>query len=129
MGIKGLPSTFKKVLIANRGEIACRVIKSCRELGIRTVAVYSDCDVNSLHVQMADEAFRLGPSSVAESYLVGEKILNIAKKTNSDAIHPGYGFLSENPDFCRGCLDANVEFIGPPVQAIQDMGSKSASKK
>jgi len=116
-------------LIANRGEIACRVIRSCRELGIRTVAVYSDSDANSLHVQMADEAFHLGPSSASESYLVGEKILNIAKKSNSDAIHPGYGFLSENSDFCRGCSDANVEFIGPPVQAIQDMGSKSASKR
>merc|ERR1712025_1105651 len=127
--IKGLPSTFKKILIANRGEIACRVIRSCRELGIRTVAVYSDSDANSLHVQMADEAFHIGASPASESYLVGEKILNIAKKSNSDAIHPGYGFLSENSDFCRGCFDANLEFIGPPVQAIQDMGSKSASKK
>jgi len=129
LAIKGLPSTFKKVLIANRGEIACRVIRSCKELGIRTVAVYSDSDANSMHVQMADEAFHLGPSSASESYLVGEKILNIAKRSSSDAIHPGYGFLSENSDFCRGCFDANIEFIGPPIQAIQDMGSKSASKR
>lgn len=127
--IKGLPSTFKKVLIANRGEIACRIIRSCRELGVRTVAVYSDADINSLHVQMADEAFHLGPSSASESYLVGEKILNIAHITNSDAIHPGYGFLSENSEFCQKCFDSNVEFIGPPIQAIRDMGSKSASKR
>jgi len=115
--------------IANRGEIACRIIRSCRELGVRTVAVYSDADANSLHVQMADEAFYLGPSSASESYLVAEKILNIAHKSNSDAIHPGYGFLSENSEFCQQCFDANIEFIGPPVQTIQDMGSKSASKR
>lgn len=127
--IEGLPSTFRKVLIANRGEIACRIIRSCRELGIRTVAVYSDADVDSMHVQMADEAFYLGGSTASESYLLGEKVIEIANRSGSDAIHPGYGFLSENSNFCQQCMNAGIEFIGPPIQAIKDMGSKSASKR
>jgi len=125
---EGLPSSFNKVLIANRGEIACRVIRTCRELGVKTVAVYSDADANSMHVQMADEAYRIGPNAAAESYLLGDVVLDVAKRSGAQAIHPGYGFLSENADFCQKCIDAGVEFIGPPIYAITSMGSKSASK-
>jgi len=125
---EGLPSSFNKVLIANRGEIACRVIRTCRELGVKTVAVYSDADANSMHVQMADEAYRIGPAAAAESYLLGDVVLDVAKRSGAQAIHPGYGFLSENADFCQKCIDAGVEFIGPPIYAITSMGSKSASK-
>ncbi len=119
---------FSKILIANRGEIACRVIKTARKMGILTVAVYSDADENSLHVNMADEAIYLGPSPSRESYLLGEKVIAAAKKTGAQAIHPGYGFLSENADFCRRCEQENITFIGPPVGAIEAMGSKSAAK-
>ncbi|NMP33442.1 acetyl/propionyl/methylcrotonyl-CoA carboxylase subunit alpha [Thalassotalea sp. M1531] len=119
---------FTKILIANRGEIACRVIKTAREMGILTVAVYSDADKDSLHVNMADEAVYLGPSPSRESYLVSEKVIEAAKMTGAQAIHPGYGFLSENADFCRMCADNNITFIGPPIGAIEAMGSKSAAK-
>ncbi|MFD1620407.1 acetyl/propionyl/methylcrotonyl-CoA carboxylase subunit alpha [Thalassotalea marina] len=119
---------FSKILIANRGEIACRVIKTARKMGIRTVAVYSDADANALHVSMADEAVYLGPSPSRESYLLSEKVIAAAKKTGAQAIHPGYGFLSENADFCRLCQQENITFIGPPVGAIEAMGSKSAAK-
>ncbi len=119
---------FSKILIANRGEIACRVIKTARKMGISTVAVYSDADANALHVTMADEAIYLGPSASKESYLVAEKVINAALKTGAQAIHPGYGFLSENAEFCRMCADNNIVFIGPPVGAIEAMGSKSAAK-
>ncbi|MDO6445983.1 acetyl/propionyl/methylcrotonyl-CoA carboxylase subunit alpha [Colwellia sp. 1_MG-2023] len=119
---------FTKILIANRGEIACRVIKTARKMGILTVAVYSDADSNSLHVNMADEAIYLGPSPSRESYLVAEKVIEAAKRTGAQAIHPGYGFLSENADFCRMCEQENIKFIGPPVAAIEAMGSKSAAK-
>ncbi len=119
---------IRKVLIANRGEIACRVIRTCQTLGIRTVAVYSDPDRHSLHVQQADEAFRLGPAPVGESYLRRDAILAIAKRSGCDAIHPGYGFLSENPDFARACEGAGIRFIGPTADAIDKMGSKSAAK-
>ena len=119
---------FTKILIANRGEIACRVIKTARKLGILTVAVYSDADANSLHVNMADEAIYLGPSPSRESYLLGDNVIAAAKKTGAQAIHPGYGFLSENADFCRKCEQENIVFIGPPVGAIEAMGSKSAAK-
>ncbi len=119
---------FSKILIANRGEIACRVIKTARKMGILTVAVYSDADENSLHVSMADEAIYLGPSPSRESYLLSEKVIAAAKKTGAQAIHPGYGFLSENADFCRMCQQENITFIGPPVGAIEAMGSKSAAK-
>lgn len=119
---------FEKILIANRGEIACRVIKTARKLGIKTVAVYSDADTNSLHTSMADEAIYIGPAPSRESYLVGEKIIAAALKTGAQAIHPGYGFLSENADFCRLCKDNDLVFIGPPVAAIESMGSKSAAK-
>lgn len=119
---------FTKILIANRGEIACRVIKTARQMGILTVAVYSDADANSLHVSMADEAIYLGPSPSRESYLLSEKVIAAALKTGAQAIHPGYGFLSENSDFCKMCSANNIIFIGPPVAAIEAMGSKSAAK-
>lgn len=119
---------FKKILIANRGEIACRVIRSARKAGIRSVAVYSDADRNALHVQEADEAVYIGGSAPAESYLSQTKIIAAAKLTGADAIHPGYGFLSENAEFCRLCGAENITFIGPPAQAIKAMGSKAAAK-
>ena len=119
---------FNKILIANRGEIACRVIKTARRLGIRTVAVYSEADANARHVRLADEAVLLGPAAARESYLVAEKILDAAQRTGAQAIHPGYGFLSENADFAEACATAGVVFIGPPASAIRAMGSKSAAK-
>ncbi|XP_013148387.1 PREDICTED: methylcrotonoyl-CoA carboxylase subunit alpha, mitochondrial [Papilio polytes] len=117
-----------KVLIANRGEIACRVMRTAKKLGIRTVAVYSDADKDAMHVEMADEAYHIGPAPSAQSYLNANKILEIAKKSNSQAIHPGYGFLSENVEFCEKCANEGVIFIGPPPSAIRDMGIKSTSK-
>lgn len=120
---------FSKILIANRGEIACRVIRTARKLGIRTVAVYSDADRDALHVTMADEAVHIGGAPSRESYLVFERVIAAAKKTGAQAIHPGYGFLSENPAFCRACEDNDIVFIGPPVGAIEAMGSKSAAKQ
>ena len=119
---------FTKILIANRGEIACRVIKTARKMAILTVAVYSDADSNALHVTMADEAVYLGPSPSRESYLVAEKVIAAALRTGAQAIHPGYGFLSENANFCRLCQQNKLAFIGPPVAAIEAMGSKSAAK-
>ncbi len=119
---------FTKILIANRGEIACRVIKTAKKMGILTVAVYSDADADALHVHMADEAIYLGASPSRESYLLGDKVIAAAKRTGAQAIHPGYGFLSENADFCRKCAQENITFIGPPVAAIEAMGSKSAAK-
>src|SRR5512138_424613 len=104
---------FKKVLVANRGEIAVRIIRACRELGIKTVAVYSDADRQALHVRYANEAFRLGPSPSRESYLRADRILEVARRSQASAIHPGYGFLAERPDFAQACLDAGLAFIGP----------------
>ena len=120
---------FEKILIANRGEIACRVIKTARRMGIRTVAVYSEADAGARHVRMADEAVLIGPASVKESYLVIERIIAAARQTGAQAIHPGYGFLSENEAFCHACDEAGIVFIGPPVAAIHAMGSKSEAKK
>lgn len=120
---------FKKILIANRGEIACRVIKTARAMGIATVAVYSDADRDSLHVQMADEAVRIGPAPTAESYLVIENILKAIKETGAEAVHPGYGFLSENTHFAQALEKAGVAFIGPGPKAITAMGDKIESKK
>lgn len=120
---------FTKILIANRGEIACRVIRTARQMGIKTVAVYSDADKNALHVTMADEAVWIGPAPARESYLRADKVLQAAQQTGAQAIHPGYGFLSENADFCRACHAANIIFIGPSAFAIEAMGSKSAAKR
>ncbi|WP_428969006.1 acetyl-CoA carboxylase biotin carboxylase subunit [Sphingomonas sp. Xoc002] len=120
---------FQKILIANRGEIACRVIRTARAMGIATVAVYSDADASAPHVRLADESVRLGPAPAAESYLKAELILAAAKATGADAIHPGYGFLSERESFAKACAEAGVAFIGPPPNAIAAMGDKIESKK
>ena len=119
---------FTKILIANRGEIACRIIKTAKAMGIATVAVYSEVDRNSLHVQLADESVAIGASPSNDSYLVSDKLIQAAMETGAQAIHPGYGFLSENAKFCRLCAANNLVFIGPPVEAILAMGSKSAAK-
>jgi acetyl-CoA carboxylase biotin carboxylase subunit len=119
---------FKKILIANRGEIAIRIMRACKELGIHTVAVYSDADQNALHVQYADEAIHIGPAAPKESYLDMEKIIAAAKQTNADAIHPGYGFLSENASFAAAVDSARLTFIGPSAYSIRAMGDKAESK-
>ncbi|RJF89788.1 acetyl/propionyl/methylcrotonyl-CoA carboxylase subunit alpha [Oleomonas cavernae] len=119
---------FEKILIANRGEIACRVIKTARRLGIATVAVYSEADAGAAHVDLADEAWPIGPAPARESYLVGARIIEVARRAGAQAIHPGYGFLSENAAFAEACAAAGIVFIGPPVGAIRAMGSKSAAK-
>ncbi|MBM0170897.1 acetyl/propionyl/methylcrotonyl-CoA carboxylase subunit alpha [Altererythrobacter sp. C41] len=118
-----------KLLIANRGEIACRIIRTARAMGIATVAVYSDADARALHVRQADEAVHIGPSPAAESYLVGEKIITAAQQTGAEAIHPGYGFLSENADFAQAVIDAGLIWVGPKPQSIRAMGLKDAAKK
>ena len=120
---------FKKILIANRGEIACRVIKSAQRMGIKTVAVYSDADRNALHVRMADEAVHIGPPQANQSYIVIDKIMDAIRQTGAEAVHPGYGFLSENPKFAQALEAEGVAFIGPPVGAIEAMGDKITSKK
>jgi 3-methylcrotonyl-CoA carboxylase alpha subunit len=119
---------FDKILIANRGEIACRVARTARRLGVRTVAVYSESEARALHVAACDEAYSIGPAPVRASYLRGDRILDIARACGAQAIHPGYGFLSENADFAHACAHAGVVFIGPPASAIRAMGSKSAAK-
>jgi 3-methylcrotonyl-CoA carboxylase alpha subunit len=119
---------FDCILIANRGEIACRIIRTARRLGIRTVAVYSDADAGALHVSLADEAFRIGPPPAVESYLATERILEAAAVGGAQAIHPGYGFLSENAEFAEACADAGFVFVGPPAEAIRAMGAKSRAK-
>ena len=120
---------FSKILIANRGEIACRVIQTAKKMGVKTVAVYSEADQNALHVQMADEAVLIGKAPVAESYLKGDVIIKAALKTSAEAIHPGYGFLSENPEFVEAVEAANLTFVGPSAEAIHKMGLKDAAKK
>ncbi|MDP3538124.1 MAG: acetyl/propionyl/methylcrotonyl-CoA carboxylase subunit alpha [Azonexus sp.] len=120
---------FNKILIANRGEIACRVIKTARRMGIRTVAVYSEADANARHVRLADEAVLLGPAAARESYLVADKIVDACKRTGAQAVHPGYGFLSENADFADALAANGIAFIGPPASSIRAMGSKSEAKK
>ncbi|HCT30197.1 MAG TPA: hypothetical protein DIW31_05575 [Bacteroidales bacterium] len=119
---------IKKVLIANRGEIAVRVIRSCRELGIKSIAVYSDADRTAMHVRYADEAYHIGPSPSKESYLNGDKIIEVAKQCKADAIHPGYGFLSENAEFAKKCLTAGIIFIGPSWESIIAMGDKISAR-
>jgi 3-methylcrotonyl-CoA carboxylase alpha subunit len=122
------PETAKRLLVANRGEIVCRIARTARRLGWTTIAVYSDADRNAKHVRAADEAYYLGPSPAAESYLNQNRLIELARRVHADAIHPGYGFLSENADFAARCLEAGLIFVGPPPAAIRAMGSKSASK-
>jgi acetyl-CoA carboxylase biotin carboxylase subunit len=124
-----LRTGIQKILIANRGEIALRVLRACREMGICTVAVYSDADRAALHVAMADEAYRLGPAAASESYLRGDLILDIARHSGADAVHPGYGFLSENAEFAEACARAGVLFIGPPASAMRQLGSKTHARQ
>ena len=120
---------IRKILIANRGEIACRIIRTAQQLGIECVALYSDADINAQHVQLANEAYHVGKSPAKESYLLGDIIIQIANRVKADAIHPGYGFLSENADFSQACSDNDIVFIGPSKESIQSMGSKSEAKK
>src|SRR5688572_4284514 len=119
---------FQRILIANRGEIAVRVIRACREMGIESVAVFSDADARAAHVGLADRAVRIGPPPAAASYLSIEAILDAARETGADAVHPGYGFFSENPEFPAACERAGITFIGPPAAVIEQMGSKIAAR-
>ncbi|HHI82051.1 MAG TPA: ATP-grasp domain-containing protein, partial [Rhizobiales bacterium] len=119
---------FSSVLIANRGEIACRIARTARRLGLKVIAVYSDADASALHVRMADEAVRIGPAAANESYLLAERILDVAVEKGAECIHPGYGFLAENADFAEQCAAKGIAFIGPPAAAIRAMGAKDAAK-
>src|SRR4051812_44080451 len=120
---------FTKILIANRGEIACRVIRTARQMGIRSVAIYSEADVESLHVRLADEAVCVGPAPAADSYLSAEKVLAAARQTGADAIHPGYGVMSENAAFAEACAAAGIVFIGPTPAQMRDFGLKHTARE
>jgi biotin carboxylase len=119
---------FKKILIANRGEIALRIIRACKELGVQSVAIYSEPDIHSLHVQLADEAICIGPAASSDSYLKIDRIISAAEIADVDAIHPGYGFLAENAHFADVCASCNIKFIGPTAQAIRMMGDKNSAR-
>src|ERR1700722_3131596 len=120
---------FKKILIANRGEIAVRIARACREMGITSVAVYSDADRAALHVRLAEEAYPVGPAPSRESYLRIDKIMEVARNAKCDALHPGYGFLAENPELARACAAAGITFIGPSPEAMERLGSKTAARQ
>src|SRR5271169_2109630 len=120
---------FKKILIANRGEIAVRIARACREMGIPSVAVYSEADRAALHVRTADEAYPIGPASSRESYLRIDKIMDVARRAGCDALHPGYGFLAENPELPRACAKTGITFIGPAPEAMEKLGSKTAARQ
>src|SRR5215472_10061722 len=120
---------FSSVLIANRGEIAVRIARTARRIGLRTIAVCSEADAQALHVRACDEAYQIGPAPARESYLAADRLIAAARRAGADAIHPGYGFLSENADFAEACAAADIVFIGPPPDAIRLMGNKAAAKK
>src|SRR6202790_2167422 len=119
---------FKSVLISNRGEIACRIARTARRLGLRIIAVYSEADARALYVRLADEAHLIGPAPASESYLAIDRLISVAQRAGADCIHPGYGFLSENPQFAQACAAADIVFIGPPAAAIRAMGLKDKAK-
>src|SRR5690625_397110 len=127
--MEGGITLFKKILIANRGEIATRIIRTCKKMNIHTVAIYSEADEEAPYVQLADESYLIGPPHVNESYLNVDKILQVAKEANVDAIHPGYGFMSENRTFAKKCAEYNITFIGPKANIIEKMGDKITARK